>query len=106
MACCPTSAIQSEGTLLISNTTMDLDTRLSVPPQVMSRLVGDETRTPLEDSLQEFRREARLREFLWRKGEVRLNERIKRSGHNPGLILFTGEKGTGKARLGRKAGAG
>jgi len=57
---------------------------------------------PLEEDLQEFRQEARLREFLWRKGEVRLNERIKRSGHNPGLILFTGEKGTGKARLGRK----
>ncbi|MDT8396816.1 MAG: GTP-binding protein [bacterium] len=57
---------------------------------------------PLEDDLTGFRREARLREFLWRKGEVRLNERIRRSGHNPGLILFTGERGTGKARLGRK----
>jgi bifunctional enzyme CysN/CysC len=56
---------------------------------------------PLEDELQEFREEARLREFLWRKGEVKLNERISRSGHNPGLILFTGEQGTGKARLGR-----
>ncbi|UCG37747.1 MAG: adenylyl-sulfate kinase, partial [bacterium] len=57
---------------------------------------------PLEDALQEFRREARLRDFLWRKGEVRLNERIGRYGHNPGLILFTGDRGTGKARLGRK----
>jgi bifunctional enzyme CysN/CysC len=56
---------------------------------------------PLEDELREFREEARLREFLWRKGEVKLNERISRSGHNPGLILFTGEQGTGKARLGR-----
>jgi bifunctional enzyme CysN/CysC len=57
---------------------------------------------PLEDELQEFRRIARLREFMWRKGEVRLNERVSRNGHNPGLILFTGEKGTGKARLGRE----
>jgi len=56
---------------------------------------------PLEDELREFREEARHREFLWRKGEVKLNERISRSGHNPGLILFTGERGTGKARLGR-----
>ena len=29
--------------LKILNTSMDLDTRLSIPPQVMSRLVGDET---------------------------------------------------------------
>jgi bifunctional enzyme CysN/CysC len=57
---------------------------------------------PLEDELQEFRQEARRREFLWRKGEVKLNERIERHGHNPGLILFTGDRGTGKARLGRK----
>jgi bifunctional enzyme CysN/CysC len=56
---------------------------------------------PLEDELREFREEARLREFLWRKGEVKLNERVSRSGHNPGLILFTGDQGTGKARLGR-----
>ena len=55
----------------------------------------------LEDENREFREEARHREFLWRKGEVKLNERITRSGHNPGLILFTGDKGTGKARLGR-----
>jgi len=56
---------------------------------------------PLEDELRAFREEARHREFLWRKGEVKLNERISRSGHNPGLILFTDEMGTGKARLGR-----
>lgn len=57
---------------------------------------------PLEDELREYREEARHREFLWRKGEVKLNERISRYGHNPALILFTGDKGTGKARLGRK----
>jgi len=57
---------------------------------------------PLEDELREFRQEARLRDFLWRKGEVKLSERISRYGHNPALILFTGDQGTGKARLGRK----
>ena len=56
---------------------------------------------PLEDELQEFRQEARHRDFLWRKGEVKQSERVTRYGHNPALILFTGEKGTGKARLGR-----
>jgi len=56
---------------------------------------------PLEDEFQGFRQEARHRDFLWRKGEVKQSERVIRYGHNPGLILFTGEKGTGKARLGR-----
>jgi bifunctional enzyme CysN/CysC len=57
---------------------------------------------PLVDELQKYREEARHRDFLWRKGEVKLNERTARHGHNPALILFTGDKGTGKARLGRK----
>ena len=57
---------------------------------------------PLADEMEVFRREARLREFEWRKGEVKLSERTQRIGHNPGIILFTGESGTGKARLGRK----
>ncbi|MFV1957516.1 MAG: adenylyl-sulfate kinase, partial [bacterium] len=57
---------------------------------------------PLADEMEVFRREARLREFEWRKGEVKLSERTLRIGHNPGMILFTGESGTGKARLGRK----
>ncbi len=57
---------------------------------------------PLEDELQGFRQEARHRDFLWRKGEVKQSERISRLGHNSALILFTGNRGTGKARLGRK----
>ncbi len=57
---------------------------------------------PLEDELQGYRQEARLRDFLWRKGEVKQSERISRFGHSPALILFTGDQGTGKARLGRK----
>ena len=79
--------------------------------QVMGRFVvvdgydvsgGGIISEPLADELEVFRREARLREFQWRKGDVKLSERSLRIGHNPGLILFTGDSGTGKARLGRK----
>lgn len=56
---------------------------------------------PLKDEQEPFRREARLRDFQWRRGEVLLNERVQRNGHNPGIILFIGESGTGKARLAR-----
>ena len=55
----------------------------------------------LKDEQEPFRREARLRDFQWRRGEVQLPERVQRNGHNPGVILFTGERGTGKARLAR-----
>ena len=43
MACWPTFATPSWRTLQDWQTEMDLDTRLTIPPQVMSRLVGDET---------------------------------------------------------------
>jgi bifunctional enzyme CysN/CysC len=56
---------------------------------------------PLKDAQEPFRREARLRDFQWRPGEVPLAERILRNGHGPGIILFTGERGSGKARLAR-----
>jgi len=55
----------------------------------------------LADGQDEFRREARLRDFEWRRGEISLAERAVRNGHNTGIILFTGESGTGKARLAR-----
>ena len=57
---------------------------------------------PLEDAQEAFRRGARLRDFEWRKGEVQLAERAQRNGHNPGIVLFTGEGGSGKARLARR----
>jgi bifunctional enzyme CysN/CysC len=55
----------------------------------------------LKDEQEQFRREARLRDFQWRRGEVQLSERVQRNGHNAGIILFTGERGSGKARLAR-----
>ena len=56
---------------------------------------------PLKDEQEPFRREARLRDFQWRRGEVQLTERVQRNGHYPAIILFTGERGSGKARLAR-----
>jgi bifunctional enzyme CysN/CysC len=56
---------------------------------------------PLKDAQEPFRRQARQRDFQWRAGEVQLAERVQRNGHNPGIILFTGERGSGKARLAR-----
>lgn len=56
---------------------------------------------PLKDEQEPFRREARQRDFDWRRGEIQISERAQRNGHNPGIILFTGERGSGKARLAR-----
>lgn len=55
----------------------------------------------LSDEQEAFRREARQRDIAWRRGEVQLSERVQRNGHNPGIVIFTGESGTGKARLAR-----
>ncbi|MBJ6801039.1 GTP-binding protein [Geomonas propionica] len=54
-----------------------------------------------KDEQEPFRAEARRRDFEWRRGEIHLEERVRRNGHYPGIILFTGEKGSGKARLAR-----
>ncbi|QWV92454.1 adenylyl-sulfate kinase [Geomonas oryzisoli] len=56
---------------------------------------------PLKDEQEPFRREARQRDFEWRRGEIQEAERAQRNGHHAGIILFTGERGSGKARLAR-----
>jgi len=58
--------------------------------------------TALEsDQQEEFRAEARLRDFNWIRGGVGAAERAKRQGHRPALIMLVGKAGTGKSRYAR-----
>ena len=43
MACCHTCVMPCDDTLPVPDTDMDLETRLTIPAQVISRRVGDET---------------------------------------------------------------
>ena len=56
---------------------------------------------PLPEVVDPFRVEAKRRDLEWRPGEVQLAERVQRNGHCPGIVLFTGDRGSGKARLAR-----
>jgi bifunctional enzyme CysN/CysC len=54
-----------------------------------------------KDDQEEFRAEARLRDFNWIKGGVPAEARAKRSGHRPALLMFVGKSGVGKHRFAR-----
>src|SRR5207248_487616 len=56
---------------------------------------------PEEDHQEEFRAEARLRDFNWIKGGVNLETRVKRFQHQSALVMFVGKAGVGKHRLAR-----
>jgi bifunctional enzyme CysN/CysC len=53
---------------------------------------------PISDEHEEFRAEARLRDFNWVRGGVAAAERATRFGHRPALVMFVGKAGTGKRR--------
>ncbi len=53
------------------------------------------------DAQDDFRSEARMRDFNWVKGGVTPVERAKRFGHRAGLIMFVGKAGVGKQRYAR-----
>jgi bifunctional enzyme CysN/CysC len=53
------------------------------------------------DAHEEFRAEARLRDFNWVKGAVSMADRRARHGHLPALIMFVGPAGSGKHRYAR-----
>jgi bifunctional enzyme CysN/CysC len=55
----------------------------------------------VSDAQEEFRAEARQRDFNWVKGAVTLEERARRDGHAPALIMFVGPAGAGKHRYAR-----
>lgn len=49
-----------------------------------------------DDNQEDFRAEARLRDFNWIKGGVSAEARAKRLGHRPALVMFVGKAGVGK----------
>lgn len=53
------------------------------------------------DEQEEFRAEARLRDFHWIKGAVTPEERTKKFGHRAALVMFVGKSGVGKHRYAR-----
>jgi bifunctional enzyme CysN/CysC len=57
--------------------------------------------TAESDQQEEFRAEARLRDFNWVKGGVTVAERAKRYGHQACLLMFVGKAGAGKQKYAR-----
>jgi bifunctional enzyme CysN/CysC len=53
------------------------------------------------DEHEEFRAEARLRDFNWVRGGVTAEERSLRFGHRAGLVMFVGKAGVGKQKYAR-----
>ena len=53
------------------------------------------------DENEEFRAEARLRDFNWVRGGVDPEARTQRFGHRPALVMFVGPAGAGKHRYAR-----
>ncbi len=53
------------------------------------------------DNQEEFRAQARLRDFNWIKGGVLPSARAKRLNHQPALVMFVGKAGVGKHKLAR-----
>jgi bifunctional enzyme CysN/CysC len=53
------------------------------------------------DNQEEFRAEARLRDFNWIKGGVSRDSRTKKFGHEPALVMFVGKAGVGKHKFAR-----
>jgi len=62
---------------------------------------GGIVRELVEDDSMALRAETRRREFQWIKGLVTLADREAKRAHRGGLVLFSGDAGTGKALLAR-----
>ncbi len=54
-----------------------------------------------KDEQEDFRAEARVREFNWIRGGVSLEARSKRVGHHAALVMFVGKSGVGKHKYAR-----
>ena len=55
----------------------------------------------VSDSQEDFRAEARLRDFNWVHGGVTGGERAQANGHRAALVMFVGAAGVGKRRYAR-----
>jgi bifunctional enzyme CysN/CysC len=53
------------------------------------------------DEQDDLRAEARLRDFSWIQGGTTMEERAKRFGHRPALVMFVGRQNVGKHRFAR-----
>lgn len=53
----------------------------------------------VESELDKARDEARVRDISWVRGNVTVDQREELQGHRAGLVLFSGDAGTGKALL-------
>ncbi len=53
------------------------------------------------DDQDDLRSEARLRDFSWIHGSVGIEDRAKRFGHLPALVMFVGKRGVSKERYAR-----
>ena len=54
-----------------------------------------------KDDQEEFRAEARMRDFNWIRGAIGREARARRSGHQPALVMFVGKAGVGKNNYAR-----
>lgn len=53
------------------------------------------------DELEQHRLESRIRDFEWARGDVTTAQRAELKGHRASMVMFTGETGTGKHKMGR-----
>jgi bifunctional enzyme CysN/CysC len=60
---------------------------------------GGIVRDVVEDAEADLRIQTRRREFEWVKGRLTMADREAKQGHSAGLVLFSGDAGTGKAIL-------
>ncbi len=56
-----------------------------------------------KDDHEDFRAEAKLRDFNWIRGGVSLEARAERFGHRPSLVMIVGKQGIGKHQFARAA---
>jgi bifunctional enzyme CysN/CysC len=62
---------------------------------------GGIVREWVADDMEQRRLETRIRDLAWVRGDITPEMRAERNGHPPGMVMLTGETGTGKHRIAR-----